>query len=151
MTQYNLIIKTGDVSGAGTDANVQVSLAGQGNLQSQWFDLDKSWYNDFERADQDGYIVEPNKGLGELTALFVQMDMSGLGAAWYLDWIIVEEVGTEKKWRGEPPYHWFDVEYSTDDSGPKNTTSQAIHLQRDDKLVVPKPPAPDFGGLVGGI
>ena len=138
MTSYKIIMQTGDVSGAGTDGDVKVSLAGQGNSQSQWFTLDKSWYNDFERGDLDGYTVEPNTGLGELTSLYVEMDGNKPGDAWYLDWVIVQELGTDKKWKGTPPNHWFDSELTTGPEVIINSTSQAIHLERDDSLVIPK-------------
>ena len=47
--KYSLEVYTGDVSGAGTDANVCVQLSGDRG-ESTAFILDKSGKDDFERA-----------------------------------------------------------------------------------------------------
>ncbi|WP_107655267.1 PLAT/LH2 domain-containing protein [Nocardia suismassiliense] len=138
MPQYKLILKTGDVHGAGTDARVRASIRSR-YQQSRWFDLDKPGYDDFEQGDLDGYVIQTTYLGGDPEYLNIEMDMSGLGAAWYLDWVIVEEIETGKKWKGTPTYHWFDVEYSTNPyEYPSNTTSQSMPLERDDSIVVPR-------------
>ena len=132
MTQYNITIKTGDVHGAGTDGDVEVSLCGQSNMQSSWFNLDKSWYNDFERNDCDTYTIDVNNYLGEISYICVNLKEKMAGDAWYLDWVEVEEAGTNNIWYGEPKNHWFQFQHVTANHAIENSTNQMFELKKID-------------------
>ena len=84
---YTVRVKTSpSKSGAGTDANVFVTLYGDlGTLSNQR--LDKSGYNDFESGDDDRYKVSTKQDLGEILAVKLKQDQSGAGDAWYCDWV----------------------------------------------------------------
>ena len=88
-------MKTGDVRGAGTDANVFVQLFGQ-NGDSGERKLESSG-NNFERGHTDVFGIEA-VDLGELTRLRVGHDGSGFGSGWFLDNIVVKEEKSGKEW-----------------------------------------------------
>ncbi|MFB2881686.1 PLAT/LH2 domain-containing protein [Floridanema aerugineum] len=105
MPIYNVTIKTGDVGGAGTDADVRIQLFGDlGETDSSGYLLDKSGYDDFERGDQDTYQVRTDKELGNIEKVRLWHNNAGSGAGWYVDWIKVEISGFTWNF---PAYRWL--------------------------------------------
>lgn len=83
---YRLIIKTGDVRLAGTDANIYAKLDGStGGSGTQL--LDHPNENNFERGDTDEFDIHTGD-LGELNTLLLFRDNYGPNPGWFL-----EEVG----------------------------------------------------------
>lgn len=100
---YEIEVHTGDVRGAGTDANVFVVLYGkEGKSEEFWL---RSKTDNFERNEVDKFKVESDE-IGLLTKLRVGHDNAGMGAAWFLDKIIVRRL--------KPP-----MKKKTKDSGQK--------------------------------
>lgn len=81
-------MKTGDIRGAGTDANVFLQLFGT-NGDSGECKLEASG-NNFERGHTDTFGVEA-VDLGELTKARIGHDGSGFGSGWFLDNIVVSK------------------------------------------------------------
>lgn len=84
LINYEIIVHTGDESGAGTDANVSIILygtlgdTGVRPLKQKGRDL-------FERKQIDKFTIE-SLDLGQLTKLHIEHDNSGvLNADWLLD------------------------------------------------------------------
>ncbi|XP_052229243.1 lipoxygenase homology domain-containing protein 1-like isoform X2 [Dreissena polymorpha] len=98
-TNYKISVKTSDVPGAGTDANVFVILFGD-NGDSGEIHLKKSeTYKDpFENNQVDVFTINNILSLGELSKCRVWHDNKGLGAAWHLAYIEVEDIGTRKSY-----------------------------------------------------
>jgi len=93
---YTIQVFTGDVRGAGTDAEVYITLHGGGkkNKQSEKIVLDGK----FERNRVDVCNVECGKMLSPLDKIEIGHDDSGIGPAWYLDKVVVtcNEIGCEQ-------------------------------------------------------
>ncbi|KAH3714459.1 lipoxygenase-like protein [Pelomyxa schiedti] len=89
LMRYRVTTVTGDRRGAGTDANIFVTLVDEEGKSSEEKKLDAAG-NCFERGNSDVFGVECEK-LGALKTLTVRNDNSGLGSAWFLEKIIVEE------------------------------------------------------------
>ncbi|MFB2934299.1 PLAT/LH2 domain-containing protein [Aerosakkonemataceae cyanobacterium BLCC-F154] len=105
MPIYNVTIKTGNVAGGGTDANVRIQLFGDlGETDSSGYLLDKYGYDDFERGDQDTYQVRTDKELGNLKKVRLWHDNAGSGANWYVEMIRVELSGVTWNF---PAYRWL--------------------------------------------
>eukprot|EP01043_Picozoa_sp_COSAG02_P019530 COSAG02_NODE_944_length_15732_cov_24.529265_5_plen_3702_part_01 len=109
LTEYDLIITTGDVPGAGTDAQVFVTIYGSrgdsGKLQLDQRD-DLIGRNDFERGRTDTFTVfAPN--VGKVTKLKVWHDSTGPLAGWYLDDVGLVDKSCWKQWEF-PCYQWLD-------------------------------------------
>ena len=89
ISQVKVTIRTGNVSGAGTDANVYFRVN-----NSDWWLLDKSWYNDFEKNDTDTYgpFNLENLKVENLSRAAIELkhDNSGVGAGWYVEWLRLE-------------------------------------------------------------
>ncbi|EDO44990.1 predicted protein, partial [Nematostella vectensis] len=81
--QYTIHIFTGDVWGAGTDANVLVTLYGTKGDSGE-HKLDNEGENNFEQGMIDTYKFECSY-LGDLVKLRIGHDNTGWGPGWYLD------------------------------------------------------------------
>jgi hypothetical protein len=108
---YKILVKTGDVRGAGTDANVFAQLFGE-NGDTGERKLEASG-NNFERGHTDTFGIEA-VGLGELTKLRIGhgkfillilifvinnlVDGSGFGSGWFLDNVVVSDDKEGKQW-----------------------------------------------------
>jgi hypothetical protein len=89
ISQVKVTIHTGNVSGAGTDANVDFRVN-----NGDWWRLDKPWYNDFERNDTDTYgpFTSDNLTVENISRAAVELkhDNSGIGPGWYVEWLRLE-------------------------------------------------------------
>eukprot|EP00048_Salpingoeca_helianthica_P011487 m.165366 g.165366 ORF g.165366 m.165366 type:complete len:558 (+) comp15231_c6_seq5:1553-3226(+) len=94
LVKYELSVRTSDVSGAGTDANVFVRLTGEnGDTGDVALAESSTNKNKFERNQTDVFTIEC-LDLGRLQRLAVWHDNKGLGAAWHLDEIVVHNGST---------------------------------------------------------
>eukprot|EP00056_Hartaetosiga_gracilis_P011787 m.180988 g.180988 ORF g.180988 m.180988 type:complete len:2129 (+) comp13581_c0_seq3:61-6447(+) len=91
---FDITLMTGDKLGAGTDANVFVSLTGVDG-SSPRMQLKNDSKNPFEREANDKFVVT-TPFLSTLTACTIEHDNKGLGAAWYLDRVIVKDRATDE-------------------------------------------------------
>ena len=93
--KYKVQVKTGDIRGAGTDANVFLQLFGEHSDTGEQ-KLESSG-NNFERGHTDTFGIEA-VDLGEITKARVGHDGSGFGSGWFLDNIVVTAETTNKQW-----------------------------------------------------
>uniref|UniRef100_A0A8C1CFM6 Lipoxygenase homology domains 1a n=1 Tax=Cyprinus carpio carpio TaxID=630221 RepID=A0A8C1CFM6_CYPCA len=80
--KYELIVITGDEKGAGTDANIFITIFGS-NGDSGQRQLTKKFQNLFERGQTNRFILEL-LDLGDLLRMHVEHDNSGLSPGWLL-------------------------------------------------------------------
>ncbi len=104
-TIYRLTVKTSDISGAGTNANVFVVLFGE-NGDSGELELKKSETNSdkFERNKTDVFTFNGILSLGELTKLRVRHDNSGSligNTHWHLEYIKVDDLASGRSYKFE--------------------------------------------------
>ena len=81
--KYEIIVITGDEKGAGTDANVFITVHGS-NGDSGRRQLRQKFRNLFEREQTDRFLLEM-LDMGELQRVKVEHDNSGLSPGWLLD------------------------------------------------------------------
>ncbi|KAL9968315.1 hypothetical protein ACROYT_G026674 [Oculina patagonica] len=89
-----IIVKTGDIKGAGTDANVGCALYNEDNTRSRDLNLVCKWRNDFERGSVDHFKVHCGLPPGPLRKIEIWRDHCGIGDDWYVEWIKVQKLGT---------------------------------------------------------
>ncbi|XP_012940984.2 lipoxygenase homology domain-containing protein 1, partial [Aplysia californica] len=82
-SKYKVTVYTGNKGGAGTDANVSITMFGEFGDSGEK-KLTKSRTNCFERNSTDEFIVQCPK-LGRLDRVRVGHDNSGFGPGWFLD------------------------------------------------------------------
>lgn len=87
LTEYELTVITGDKNGAGTDANVFVTIYGKSG-QTEKVALKNKSKNSFERNQSDTFTFKA-KCVGPMTKLRVEHDNSGRGPGWYLERVSV--------------------------------------------------------------
>ena len=86
MTSYEITVYTGDKRGAGTDAQVYITLFGNQGKQTKKIQLKDSSTNKnpFESKQSDKFTVKSDY-IGELTKLRIEHDNTGRFAGWFLD------------------------------------------------------------------
>ncbi|XP_060788698.1 lipoxygenase homology domain-containing protein 1 [Neoarius graeffei] len=81
--KYEIIVITGDVKGAGTDANVFITIYGV-NGDSGKRPVKQKFRNAFERGHTDRFILEM-LDLGDLVRVKMEHDNTGQAPGWYLE------------------------------------------------------------------
>ena len=81
-------MQTGDVRGAGTDANVYISLHGSKGVMTDR--LLESHPENFERGRTDVFTIR-SQDLGEIECLGVKHDNTGPSPTWYIERVVVAE------------------------------------------------------------
>ncbi|KAM9056314.1 lipoxygenase homology domain-containing protein 1 isoform 3-T3 [Megaptera novaeangliae] len=87
---YEVVTATGDVRGAGTDANVFITIFGENGLSPKLHLTSKS-ESAFEKANIDVFRVRTNN-VGLIYKIRIEHDNTGLNASWYLDHVIVTDM-----------------------------------------------------------
>lgn len=93
---YLITLYTGKVDGAGTDADVFVTLHGSEGKSIE-FQLDNPG-DDREWGAVDTYRLEIKQILGELKAVRIRHNNTGEGPGWYLEKVIVQHPATGRPW-----------------------------------------------------
>ncbi len=84
---YQVTLKTGTKSGAGTNANVYISLVGSRGTTGE-MPLDIPNHDDRENGDTDRYTVRA-MDVGRLKEVRIRHDNSGSRPGWYLSYVKV--------------------------------------------------------------
>ena len=85
--KYSIIVETGDVRGAGTDANVFVALSGsKGHTEKKKLE---SHPENFERGRKDEFTIKSESDLGMIETVHVSHDNTGPSPAWYIEKVTV--------------------------------------------------------------
>lgn len=93
LADYTVTVYTGDVSGAGTDANIFLTITGtRGSTGEQRLNGLISG-NAFERDQTDKCVLHGLPSVGEITSITVRSDDSFAGSAWYLGWVEISSPG----------------------------------------------------------
>ncbi|XP_047448234.1 lipoxygenase homology domain-containing protein 1 [Mugil cephalus] len=93
---YNVSVRTGDMYGAGTDANVFLTIYGDlGDTGERKLAKSDSNKNKFERGAVDKFTIEA-VDLGQVFKIRIRHDNSMVGADWYLDQVEVLDAETEE-------------------------------------------------------
>ena len=97
---YLITVVTGDKLGAGTDANVYLTLYGEKGNSTELF-LDNPNRNDFERNQTDTFTIPPSQvgDLGAIRRIYLRHDNSGFAPGWYVASVTVTNIATGEKYR----------------------------------------------------
>ncbi|CAD5121003.1 DgyrCDS9547 [Dimorphilus gyrociliatus] len=91
MIKYTVDVYTGDQSGAGTNANVFLTMYGsKGDSGEQQLTKSETHFDKFERNHCDKFYIE-NADLGKLFKIFIRHDDSGLRSDWFLDRVEIND------------------------------------------------------------
>uniref|UniRef100_A0A6B2KWS8 PLAT domain-containing protein n=1 Tax=Arcella intermedia TaxID=1963864 RepID=A0A6B2KWS8_9EUKA len=92
---YQVSVVTGNIRGAGTDANVFIEVFGKkGKSRKQVLDNSE---NNFEKGKTDVFVLKGGNDLGELTKIHIGHDNSGFGPGWFLEKVIVKNMKTNEE------------------------------------------------------
>ena len=95
---YKIVIKTGTPEGAGTDANVRITLNGQIGGWTPYWVLDNQYRDDFVRDQQDTFVITNPGDLGALRYIYLYHDNTCSRPAWYIDNIYIVNLNTGQEW-----------------------------------------------------
>ncbi|XP_050407500.2 lipoxygenase homology domain-containing protein 1 isoform X2 [Patella vulgata] len=90
--RYQVTVRTGEVKYAGTDANVFIQFVGPKGSTKQ-LKLDDS-RNNFEKGMVEMFEVT-GIDVGDLDHIVIGHDNAGMGAGWFLDYVIVKKYFTK--------------------------------------------------------
>ncbi|KAL8618371.1 hypothetical protein ACOMHN_047443 [Nucella lapillus] len=85
---YEVLVKTGDIHGAGTMADVYIVLQGKKGKTGRIFLSDST--TNFERSKTESFKVKGVE-VGEVRSVRVGVDTSGPGSSWFLDHIKIRK------------------------------------------------------------
>ncbi|KAG2501257.1 hypothetical protein HYH03_001064 [Edaphochlamys debaryana] len=102
---YKVVVRTSDLPGAGTDANVYVELRGTRGATPRTVLRNKAT-NPFERGQVDEFEIS-SSDLGALTELLIGHDNTGKGPGWHLEQVEITDVKLGQTWYFECN-KWFD-------------------------------------------
>ena len=111
LTKYKVIVITGMVKNAGTDANVNVVFYGEHGRSGPWR-LKEKFRDLFEKGKMDTFTLEL-AFLGELKAIKIGHDGKRPGSAWYLETVFVSDELNGGEWEFECR-SWLDEKLSQD-------------------------------------
>ncbi|XP_041436582.1 lipoxygenase homology domain-containing protein 1 [Xenopus laevis] len=90
-TTYIIQVKTSDVSGAGTDANVFLIIFGENGDSGPLALKQSNNSNKFEKGKSDLFRFTDMLSLGDLCKVRVWHDNSGIGPGWHLEFIEIKD------------------------------------------------------------
>ncbi|XP_030215683.1 lipoxygenase homology domain-containing protein 1 [Gadus morhua] len=94
--EYKVSVRTGDMYGAGTDANVFLTIYGDlGDTGERKLSKSEGNSNKFERGEVDRFTIEA-VDLGQVFKIRIRHDNSNIGADWNLDQVEVTDTETEE-------------------------------------------------------
>lgn len=94
-TTYRVTVYTGTADGAGTSANVYITLYGA-NGNSGERELDNGSDN-FEKGDTDVFSLEM-EDLGDINQVRIRHNNTEDNPGWFLDKIVVHNETTDREW-----------------------------------------------------
>nr|XP_009664467.1 PREDICTED: lipoxygenase homology domain-containing protein 1 [Struthio camelus australis] len=98
-TTYTIQVKTSDVGGAGTDANVSLILFGENGDSGTLALKESNKSNKFERNQMDEFTFPDMLSLGDLCKVRIWHDNKGIAPGWHLEYIDVMDSATDKTFR----------------------------------------------------
>ncbi|MBO2451639.1 hypothetical protein J4573_31430 [Actinomadura barringtoniae] len=87
---YQVQVQIGDVNGAGTDADVYVSLTGENGTVNNYL-LDQAHTNDFEQGGTYTYPLRLINSVGKLSGLSIHHEGGAASSEMFLEWIKVTD------------------------------------------------------------
>ncbi|NXA96195.1 LOXH1 protein, partial [Melanocharis versteri] len=98
-TTYSLQVKTSDIGGAGTDANVSLILFGEYGDSGTLPLKESNKSNKFERNQMDEFSFSEMLSLGDLCKVRIWHDNKGIAPGWHLEYIDVMDSAMDKTFR----------------------------------------------------
>ncbi|ESO97796.1 hypothetical protein LOTGIDRAFT_208950 [Lottia gigantea] len=96
-TSYKVKVKTSDLRGAGTDANVYIVMFGtNGDSGDIHLKKPEGGRSPFDNNQLDEFILNDILSVGELSKVRVWHDNKGFGSAWHLSYIEIEDLRSKK-------------------------------------------------------
>lgn len=94
--KYKLTFNTGTQSGSGTDADVSVILFGTKSNSEKNILNSQTISNAFEKGSRNSFVISAND-LGEITKIKIWHNNKWIGADWFLENLLVENISAKQK------------------------------------------------------
>lgn len=107
---FYIEVKTSDVSGAGTNSNIYLTVNGSnGSTGEIELDLMAEDGDNYERGDLDVMCIGfDKKSIGEITSITIRKDDAGRGPDWHLEYIIIKEIISKGQTPQAYKFTWKD-------------------------------------------
>ncbi len=88
---YRVIVRTGDIKHAETDARVYIKLNGE-FASTGYIRLDNPNKNDFERASISTFVIDKPNNVGRIHSVTIKHSSNGDGPGWFLSSVDVNDL-----------------------------------------------------------
>lgn len=107
---FYIEVKTSDVSGAGTNSNIYLTVNGsKGSTSEIELDLMAEDGDNYERGDLDVMCIGfDKKSIGEIQSITIRKDDAGRGADWHLEYITIKEIVSKGQTPQAYKFTWKD-------------------------------------------
>lgn len=139
---FKVLVKTGDVKGAGTDSNVYIVLVDEDGDKSRNVLLDCNWRNDFEQGNTDTFQIRNVPSLGHVKTINLWRDTSGVNDDWFVEYIKIKQYTLGKVLDKNTDQNSNTVitdEKKQDDQEPKLEKERKVSTQQKVDLEFPFP------------
>ncbi|XP_013773436.1 allene oxide synthase-lipoxygenase protein-like [Limulus polyphemus] len=150
--QFEVHVVTGNRRGAGTDANVWLTIYDEHDQRTPVVKLNHLWKNDHERDSTSKYPIPPIEGFGKVHKIEFWRDSFGVGHAWFVDRIEVHHVASGKvfyfpihRWVDANVHyvvHEFDCTLPNEDYCKEQRLSELSRIKKDYQIKVHVPGGP---------
>ena len=119
--RFQVSVTTGDLKGAGTNANVFLVLYDETGMASSSLKLDKAFHDDLERGRTDEYRgPRSDTDFGTVSEIEIWRDDAGLFSPWFCDLIVVKDNNTGQsqafpvqRWIKAGVHYWIPAVHTT--------------------------------------
>jgi lipoxygenase homology domain-containing protein 1 len=133
VVDYTISVRTSDILGAGTDANVKLKIYGHRRKTQSAITLAKSTThrNKFERDHTDIFNLKNEEYFGDISKIKIGHDGTMPASSWHLSEVLIECKDTNEKWRFVCN-RWLS---KTEDDGQTVVELQPYQSVNDNKLL----------------
>jgi hypothetical protein len=107
---YQVIVKTGDKSHAGTDATVYIRFNGEYAF-TPFHSINNPSINDFVRGTSSAFLVSRPNNVGRLQSIVIKHNGEGNHSGWFLESVEVVDRSSQRRYFF-PFNNWLDNKYS---------------------------------------
>lgn len=98
--KYNVTIRTPNITDAGTDAAVNLTIYGTNGKSFTWKDIDDTTdKDDFEKGDINNFKLTTSTRLGDIDHITLSHNNKGGHAGWAVDYIHIKDMQTNKQYK----------------------------------------------------
>lgn len=136
---FEVLVKTGDVKGAGTDSNVYIVLVDEDGDKSRNVLLDCNWRNDFEQGNTDTFRIRNVPSLGHVKTINIWRDTSGVNDDWFVEYVKIKQYTLGKALDNSADQNGNSILVDEKNQDPKSDKERKVSIHQKVNFEFPFP------------